>query len=263
VEIVMDRRAYWNEEYTKYWKDRVKELDSASMTSRLVVGDAKTEGDEIYARVFGRHPFISGTVLEVGCAWGRWFGLYKENNLCVHGIDISPSMIADAKRQWGEDPMVKSIQESEAESLPFEDNSFDNTTCLAVFDATYQDESLSEMLRVTKLGGRLYLTGKNDNYRDSDRLAMDAEIGARRNGHPNFFTDTKDMLNQITDNGHEVLASYFFPCRGDFSTFTRVTNVESQFYEYFVILKKMTNNIQFRPFSDSVSKGFRRARKGS
>ena len=252
----MDRRAYWNEEYTKYWKDRVKELDSASMTSRLVVGDAKTEGDEIYARVFGRHPFISGTVLEVGCAWGRWFGLYKENNLCVHGIDISPSMIADAKRQWGKDPMVKSIQESEAESLPFEDNSFDNTTCLAVFDATYQDKSLSEMLRVTKLGGRLYLTGKNDSYHGDDQLALDAEVGAREKGHPNFFTDVKGMTNQIIAKGHEIIASYFFPRRGDFATFTHLTDRPDRFYEFFLVVEKGSEECEFSQFSSAFSETF-------
>ena len=45
------------------------------------------------------------------------------------------------------------------------------------------------MIRVTELGGRILITGKNDKYYADDEQAYIAEEAARKKGHPNYFTD--------------------------------------------------------------------------
>ena len=166
-------------------------------------------------------------------------------------------MIREAKKDWGLDTAVIHLEEAEAEDLPFESESFDNIACFAVFDETFQDRALSEMFRVTKIGGMIYLTGKNDNYFLDDQLAIDAEIGARKKGHPNYFTDVRAMIDQIHKNGHLIVSSYFFPRRGDFAELNFQDSLPTHFYEFLLILKKKGNKCHFAPFSDEFSKTFK------
>ncbi|MDD5041837.1 MAG: class I SAM-dependent methyltransferase [Candidatus Peribacteraceae bacterium] len=254
----MDRKQYWNRAYLEYWKRRVDESASAGRESTVVAGDVKTEGDEVYEMIFSRHPPHLGSVLDVGCAWGRMFRVFKTMDLRITGIDISKAMIDQATADWGKDPSVDGLYEGEAESMPFRENLFDNVACLAVFDALYQDRALAEFFRVLRMDGLLYLTGKNDTYPMDDDPAIRAEAGARAKHHPNYFTDTAEMLRQIREHGHMVLATYFFPRRGDFGRLHAVTGMPDAFYEYFVVIQKKAQHGLFQPFSDSASKTFLR-----
>lgn len=103
----------------------------------------------------------------------------------------------------------------------------------------------------------LYLTGKNDTYATDDLEAIRAEAGARRKNHPNYFTDASGMLKQLEEKGHEIVATYFFPKRGDFGREHFVTEMPETYYEYFFIVRKKTDEYQFNECSDSYSKTFR------
>jgi len=229
------RATYWNESYKKYWQDRVCEADTKG-TSAVQQGDAKTEGDWVYEKVFDAHPFQPGSVLDVGCAWGRMFPLYLERGLTASGIDISEAMVEAARKTWAGHERVDSLEIATAETLPYSERSFDNVVCVAVFDATFQQEALSSFLRVVKPGGHIYLTGKNSRYHPDDALAMAAEKGARTKGHPNYFTDFEGMLAAARFAGCAVLANYFFERRGDFAHFNAETAQPKAFYEWFIVL---------------------------
>lgn len=257
LEMYMNRKDYWNRSYLEYWKKRVAESGREGEESTVVAGDAKTEDDEVYELIFSRYPMRRGSVLDVGCAWGRMFPLFKKLGQKITGIDISKAMIEEAKQNFGRDPLVEGLTECEAESLPFADERFDNVACLAVFDATYQHRALTEFLRVLKTGGLLYLTGKNDTYCKDDEMASKAEEGARKKGHPNYFTDTRRMLHELKRAGQSVAATYFFPRRGDFGKQNYLTDMPEKFYEYFIVIEKRAPALSFQPFSDSVSKTFR------
>ena len=233
------------------------EANQSATVSKIVSEDAVTGGDRVLMDFFARFPFQSGNILEVGCAWGRWFQAYRNSDLLVNGVDISSAMIKSAREMWGDKEGIQTITEAEAEHLPFENNIFNNVACLAVFDATYQDQALKEIFRVARPGGLIYLTGKNDNYYPDDQLALDAETGARKKNHPNYFTDVKAMLRQITERSHKVLSTIYFPRRGDFAKSNFVQETSDPFYEYFVILRKDSDQYDFTPFSDSHSKTFK------
>ncbi len=253
----MNRKDYWNRSYLEYWKERVAESRKEGGESAVISGDTKTEDDEVYELIFTRHPMRRGTVLDVGCAWGRMFPVFKKFGEKITGIDISKAMIDEAKKNFGRDPLVDGLHECEAESLPFSDGQFDNVACLAVFDATYQNRALAEFLRVLKKGGLLYLTGKNDAYDKDDALARKAEEGARKKGHPNYFTDTPRMLQELGKQGQHVAATYFFPRRGDFGQLSYVTGMPERFYEYFIVVEKRAPHKPFPPFSESVSRTYK------
>ena len=254
----MDRKTYWNEKYVDYWRARVAESNQSGGVSKVIANDAKTEGDAVYEDVFRRLPFQPGSILDVGCAWGRMFGMFRAHGLAVSGVDISDAMIEQCREKWADTEGIEHIEVAEAEALPFADASFDNLTCLAVFDATYQHRALGEFLRVLRPDGMLYLTGKNTFYALDDQLAHDAEIGARSRGHPNYFTDVASMLEQLTARGHILVGTWYFRRRGDFAGLSFVETMPDAFYEYLLILRKDGDDDRpLVPLSDACSRTFR------
>lgn len=236
-EFVDPRASYWDSNYKEYWSKRVAESEKTG-TSLVQEGDAKTEGDDVYLKIFDTHGFARNSILDVGCAWGRMFPIFLERGLKVSGIDIAQSMIDAASEQYADNQSVEDIRVATAENLPFKDKSFANVVCVAVFDATFQHQSLAEFLRVLELGGRLYLTGKSDAYFADDDLALAAESGARNKGHPNFFTDVTVLRNEMARQGVKELGSYFFPRRGDFAEFKFEKTQPENFYEWMFIFEK-------------------------
>jgi len=251
------RATYWNETYLRYWQERVEEA-GADASSEVQQGDARTEGDWVYERVFSAHPLLPGRVLDVGCAWGRMFPIYREHDLLVSGVDISDAMIAAARERHDGAPGIEALEVATAESLPFDDARFDNLVCVAVFDATYQHLALAEFLRVLKPGGKLYLTGKSDSYAADDTLALAAEEGARAKGHPNHFTDVPRMRAELARVGCEELACHGFARRGDFADFSYTEKLEAPFYEWFLVLSAplKPGKPEFPAFASEYSRTF-------
>lgn len=232
------RADYWNAAYSEYWRKRVEETKTNQLESSVQAGDRVTEGDEVYFDIFKAHPLQPGNILDVGCGWGRFFPFFAEQGVRVFGVDISISMVEmfdhfELSGEYIVPPLV-----AEAEHIPFSDGYFNNLACLAVFDATLQDLSFIEFLRVLKPGGHLYLTGKNVNYFEDDTLALDAEVGAANKGHPNYFTDLTSLIEILTFNGHKVIGQYFFPRRGDFAKQIFHTDLNDKFYEFCIVVEK-------------------------
>jgi len=252
-----DRKHYWDTKYLDYWKARVQEAGSGD--SKIIAGDKKTEDDSVYERIFAEHPFHAGSILDVGCAWGRLFPLCLRAGLNVSGVDISTAMVNEARRLWGHESRVIAIDEAIAEQLPYQASTFDNLVCIATFDATDQHLALAEFLRVLKPGGLLMITGKNTNYFSDDCAAADAERGARTKGHPNFFTDTEQMVSALSERDHQLKGAYYFGRRGDFAEFAYAKTMPDRFYEYCLVIQKSeasqsdARDSSFLPFASPYS----------
>ena len=78
------RKKYWNEEYLKYWHERVAEAGSGN--SEIISGDARTSSDEVWTNLINRTRFQNGNILDVGCGWWRFFQMYIEKDLTVYGV---------------------------------------------------------------------------------------------------------------------------------------------------------------------------------
>ena len=253
------RENYWNNNYSEYWLSRVNESKKGGL-SKILEGDAKTEGDWVYEKLFQENIFNNGSILDVGCAWGRMFKIFLEYGLSITGIDISESMVKKAISIYGKEPKIIKIDKGIAENLPYPDNYFDNLVCLAVFDATFQNKALAEFIRVLKPKGKLYFTGKSTRYPLDDNLAFNAEIGARKKGHPNFFTDVNQMINNLNSNHIKILSKYFFKKRGDFAYLKYSQTNKNSFYEWFIVAQKTdkTKNIEIGSFSDKYSETYKK-----
>jgi ubiquinone/menaquinone biosynthesis C-methylase UbiE len=98
-----------------------------------------------------------GRVLEVGVGTGRNLPLYAAD-VSVTGIELSPAMLAIARRRAAGLGLDADLRTGDAQALPFGDESFDTVVC-ALSLCTIPDPAtaIAEMRRVLVPGGRLLL----------------------------------------------------------------------------------------------------------
>jgi len=100
------------------------------------------------------------TVLDVGCGSGvvdRWLGRRTAGQNRILGVDINRYLLQEAAaltRKEGLEDVVD-FRDGSAEALPFPENSFDVTMSITVIEEVDAEQMLSEMVRVTKPGGRV------------------------------------------------------------------------------------------------------------
>ena len=120
-------------------------------------------------------------LLEVGCGNGK--NMLYRSDIDTVGIDISDEQVSICKSK------ALNVQKATMTSLPFDDNSFDNIICIAVYHHletdTERKQSLQEMYRVLKTGGKVFLTV----------WAMEQEDSSKRK-----FTNSDSMVSYKVDN---------------------------------------------------------------
>lgn len=119
--------------------------------------------DWVFGRVFdaGRKRAVEiinerqGRLLEVGVGTGLALPRYK-SHLKVTGIDLSPDMLAVARRRVAEQKIetVEALHEMDATRLAFADGEFDNVAVMYTITVVpHPDAVMAEIERVTKPGG--------------------------------------------------------------------------------------------------------------
>src|SRR5699024_7692382 len=95
--------------------------------------------------------------LEVAVGTGRNLELYGDD-VALTGIDLSPRMLAIARRRASGLEHVAELREADAEHLPFADAHFDTVVAtLSLCSVPDVAASVAEMDRVLRPGGRLPL----------------------------------------------------------------------------------------------------------
>jgi SAM-dependent methyltransferase len=102
-------------------------------------------------------------VLEVGCGSGvldRWLARYTTQANRIIGIDVNRYLLREAKalaiaERLGD---IIAFEEGDAEALPLPDNHVDAALSFTVLEEGNADRMLSELVRVTKPGGRIAVT---------------------------------------------------------------------------------------------------------
>jgi ubiquinone/menaquinone biosynthesis C-methylase UbiE len=99
-------------------------------------------------------------ILEIGCATGvisRWIAQQARMASQVIGVDINDHFIREAKNLAIKEQLeqVLEFRRGDAEALPFPNDSFDVALSFTVMEEVDADRMLSEMVRVTKPGGKV------------------------------------------------------------------------------------------------------------
>jgi ubiquinone/menaquinone biosynthesis C-methylase UbiE len=100
---------------------------------------------------------VRGRVLEVAIGTGRSLPFYPADTP-VTGVDLSPEMLAIARRRAAEEGRAVELIEGDAERLPVADASFDTVLCaLSLCSIPDPAAAIAEMRRALVPGGRLLL----------------------------------------------------------------------------------------------------------
>lgn len=95
------------------------------------------------------------SILDVGCGTGTQLVLYRRNGCKLHGVDLSPAMVAAARRKLG-DTAELSVQD--ATHLNYPGQTFDLVSVVLVIhemSANLRPAVLSECKRVARPDGRI------------------------------------------------------------------------------------------------------------
>ena len=96
---------------------------------------------------------LDGKVLDVACGTGDMVLAMQDAGCTVTGVDLSEEMLSIAKTKAPATYMI-----SDAEQLPFPDETFDAVTCaFGVRNFVHLEQGITEMLRVLKPGGRIVI----------------------------------------------------------------------------------------------------------
>lgn len=98
-----------------------------------------------------------GRILEVAIGTGRNLSYYPKQ-LAVTGIELSPEMLAIARKRAADLGRDVELREGDAADLPFPDATFDTVSCvLALCSIPDPERAVGEMHRVLMPGGLLLL----------------------------------------------------------------------------------------------------------
>ncbi len=97
-------------------------------------------------------------VLDAGCGCGQWSLALAERNDLVVGLDINPHLLYFARRAR-DLTATRNVyfQQGDLHYLPCATACFDAVFCYSVLMATREDRVFSELVRVLRPGGRLYI----------------------------------------------------------------------------------------------------------
>lgn len=115
-------------------------------------------------------------LLDVGCGAGTLLSGMDQRSLVLHGIDLVPEMVYEARRR---NPQGRFLV-AEATRIPFAEASFDALTCLGVLEYVPAPQGvLREMHRVLKPGGHLIVSFPNRSsmFRTASRVEVALEQG--------------------------------------------------------------------------------------
>jgi ubiquinone/menaquinone biosynthesis C-methylase UbiE len=123
-------------------------------------------------------------VLDVGCGSGvvtRWVARQTGGANRLVGMDINAHLLREATalaRREGLGDVIM-FQEGNAEALPFPEQSFDVTLACTVLEEGDADRMLAELVRVTKLGGRVAVIVRAIDMPRWVNLALSASLKAK------------------------------------------------------------------------------------
>ncbi|HEF7931708.1 class I SAM-dependent methyltransferase [Campylobacter jejuni] len=251
-----DKQKYW-ENYLNYWLKRVNDSNVGKYNTEIKDKIANDEVSCAYIDLlysYCKKKFLKNTILDYGCGAGRFYEKICSLNMEYYGCDIAKSCLEYCKKNYGN---IR-LKQVTSDKIPWDNNFFDSLFCYGVFDACKQNILLEEILRVLKPNGVALISGKNILFQEEDDDALYAEIAARKNGHPNYFTDFKNMYSQLIDRKIQILETRFFEKRRDSAINKFTHHMPDRFYSWILYIAKPEKYtyIPFSKFSSDYSMTF-------
>ena len=188
--IVMIEQAADNAFWDKHWK-----TDDQSFVKIL-----KNTKHRHILGITKKYLFPGAKILEGGCGWGTIVNALHHHGYDVYGIDYAEDTV---KKINDHAPELK-VQVGDIRRLPFPECFFDGYWSLGVIEHFYDgyDEIASEMMRVLKPNGYLFLTVPT--------MSLLRKIKARFGLYPQLKNKNESVSNffQFVFDPKEVIANF-------------------------------------------------------
>lgn len=143
-------------------------------------------------------------VLDMGCGTGRFTIPLAERARSVSGLDMSPMMLAAARKKLAGRGLEADLHEGDMADLPFPDASFDVVvSMLALMHIPRQDRQqvFREVARVLRPGGRLLMGVKNSVFERMFRGDRFAAVDITD-------VESEDLIFTNTRSGEDMVAPW-------------------------------------------------------
>jgi SAM-dependent methyltransferase len=150
--------------------------------------------------VLGRLRLPAGArILDLPCGYGRHAALLARRGFRVVGVDLSPAMLAEARRRYAEGPRLR-FRRADMRHIAYRDE-FDAVvnlyTSFGYFTPAQNVAALRRMARALRPGGRLLIDHRDPDY--------DVDLPRRlwyRTGRKRFVLEERhfDRRTRITDS---------------------------------------------------------------
>ncbi len=168
--------------------------------------------DGPFSAIFDYGAYAGKKVLEIGCGMGCMAMNWAQRGALVTAVDLNPTSVAQTRQRFAQFGLEGDIRESDGESLPFADESFDYVYSWGVLHHTPGTrKALAEVHRVLKPGGRFGLmlyhrdsflsrytiwwqegvVNMENRFLSPLELASRYSDGAREEGNPHTWPVTK------------------------------------------------------------------------
>jgi SAM-dependent methyltransferase len=155
------------------------------------VANGFRSGINHYRRVVREAGFVEcGHVVDIGCGHGRWSCFLAEANETVHGVDRNEGGLNLARNMcafMGLDNTSFTVGDVSKVDLP--DGSFDGAWCFGVLMLVDRGATLTEIHRLLRPGGRLFVGIYNGMGRMIEKFVEGFEAGGREHGKAQFALD--------------------------------------------------------------------------
>lgn len=154
----------------KRWNDETSASRYAERSDALSATGEKREWQAIITDMVGSEP---KKVLDVGTGAGLLALLYAELGHDATGLDFSEAMLEAARRRSERMALPCSFVHGDAESLPFEDGTFDVVTNrIMIWSLPNPGVAAREWARVLRPGGKVVLFGNHPDEWPLDHQIM-------------------------------------------------------------------------------------------
>ncbi len=124
-----------------------------------------SEGFDKYTARIMQYGFQNaGSVLDAGCGFGQWALSFAALGNRVNAIDVSFARLAVLKNLSSVTNFNIGVSCGSLSHLPYRDDLFDVVFCYGALFCTPWTQSLSELVRVLKPGGYLYVNANGVGY---------------------------------------------------------------------------------------------------
>lgn len=145
-----------------YWLSHVDLSDPQHDRWVELEGQQLAEGASHVQAVSRVFPVRERDVLDVGCQWGATCIALSRAGARSCGVDIDEDFINGARLRADEQGVQIDVRVGHSEAIPFPDESFDVVLLHNVIEHVRSHrETVSELVRVLRPGGGLWLTGPN------------------------------------------------------------------------------------------------------